>query len=267
MAEYNRRAKPLNLWTSADLAGFNIEVVSEKDIQSFFGVSELPTPPHISPVVWNNALAPAGPISKEEKTFFALLQDAMQSPAGDNAAPNDLALFLLGYLGYDDDPTRVLHTQKVTKLLICGKYVSATSDISLLDREGHHGQYLLLVQQDTYYSDESSETWAPLIAKAIAAFRHNSAQRRFRSPLKSQTFPAMTMLGTSVAFYKITITQALADAVMSGIFPEETTFVYEFQPSLNLRSPDAGMVTVENRRVLLKCFEAFKRLIVVPHCE
>lgn len=149
MANYKREAKPGNMWTSADLAAFNIELVSDTNIQSFFGVPELPDPQNVSPVIWDNDIAPAGPISKEEKYFFALLDDAMHSSTGYNAASNDLAHFLLGYLGYDDDPTYVLHTRKEMELLMCGKHVDATSDVALLEKKGYFDQYLLLVQQDT----------------------------------------------------------------------------------------------------------------------
>lgn len=61
------------LWIMRDLQAFNIKITAEHDIQTFFGVSELPVPQDISPVIWNGVRAPAGPLSKTEKTFFAYI--------------------------------------------------------------------------------------------------------------------------------------------------------------------------------------------------
>lgn len=58
----------------------------------------------------------------------------------------------------------------------------------------------------------------------------------------------------------ITIESELALAVEGGVYPENVTIVRKFVPPV-LDLPNyatQGMVPLQNRRVLFRCFEAFK---------
>lgn len=146
MATLIRSAKSGSAWTPNDLRAFNIQVLRE-DIQTFFGMADLPVPQNISPVIWNNAEAPAGQLSKTEKHFFAYLEDAMRNPPGEKSLVDDFAVFLLGMLDYDDGQ-RVLHTRKEMSFYMCGSKVDAKADVTVIERQGPLFQYILLVQED-----------------------------------------------------------------------------------------------------------------------
>ena len=74
------------------------------------------------------------------------------------------------------------------------------------------------------------------------------------------------MVGTAPTFYKITITRELALAVEGGEYPERATIVRKFVPPVpDLPNyPAQGMVPLENRRIILKCYDAFKKFVVRP---
>ena len=146
---HNRPDKPGAVWTTRDLHAFKIEITAEHDIQTFFGVSELPVPQNISPVIWNNVRAPAGPLSKTEKTFFAYMEDALRTPPGEMSLVDDFALFLLRLFGYDDGPHSVLRSQHDIWFPVCGSRVNAKTDGAVIERVGRQSYYVLLVQEDT----------------------------------------------------------------------------------------------------------------------
>ena len=56
-----------------------------------------------------------------------------------------------------------------------------------------------------------------LVAEAIAGFVENNRLRAH--PLSQKTFPAITMVGPCPIFYKIPVTQALVDALITAQYP------------------------------------------------
>lgn len=75
------------------------------------------------------------------------------------------------------------------------------------------------------------------------------------------------MVGVAPRFYKITITQALEDAVRRSQFPvAETlaeTIVQRFVPPVpNMASfLCQGMLPLDNRQICFQCFEALRTLL------
>ncbi|KAF6744296.1 hypothetical protein DFP72DRAFT_1019195 [Ephemerocybe angulata] len=208
--------------------------------------------------------APAYPVgTKTTRQFFAYLEDAMDSrfPPDGETTVIDFAVFLLGMLDYDDgDGRRLLHTRKEMPFYMEDGRVDVKADATVIERKtSRFYQYILLVHENKFTSGVDPE--AQLIAQAIGAFqRNNRIRKRAKiSELKSQIFPAITMFGTAVTFYKITITEELAMAVESDIFPAET-IVHAFVPPLP-RYISQGMGPLGNRRFVLRCFEAFKQFM------
>ncbi|KAF5326945.1 hypothetical protein D9619_004831 [Psilocybe cf. subviscida] len=262
MENLNRTAKPVPLWISYDLHAFNIEIIDERDFQTFFGLSDLPVPQNISPVIWNNVRAPAGQLSKTEKTFFAYMEDALRTPPGEWSLVDDFALFLLELFNYDDGPSRILQSQEALWLPICGSKVLAKTDAAVIERVGHQPYCILLVQEDTHlYDNGGCDPEAQLVAQAIAAFHRNSRARNLIGlpALDAQTFPAIIMFCTAPVFYFVTITKALADAVQAGVYPQEATIVRKFLSPMGATAD--SMLSLENRRALFGYFEAFKRFL------
>ncbi|KAF5327560.1 hypothetical protein D9619_004824 [Psilocybe cf. subviscida] len=258
----NRTPKPVPLWNTYDLKAFNIEIIDERDIQTFFGVTDLPVPQNISPVIWNNVSAPPEPLSKTEKIFFAYMEDALLTPPGELSLVDDFALFLLELFDYDDGPHRILQPQEDLWLPICGSRVLAKTDGAVIDCVGHQPYYVLLVQEDTQlYDNGGLNPEAQLVAQAIAAFHRNNRVRDLIGlpALDSQTFPAIIMFCTAPVFYFVTVTKVLADAVQAGVYPSEATIVRKFFSPVGLTAK--SMFSLENRWVLFGYFEAFRRFL------
>ncbi|KAH9058143.1 hypothetical protein EDB87DRAFT_1675450 [Lactarius vividus] len=110
--------------------------------------------------------------------------------------------------------------------------------------------------------------WIPkqLIAQAIAAFQYNNRLllRIGKEPIRAKTIPGITILGTTPTFYKITVMQDLVDAIETAQYPENPTIVHKLiLPVEDLYGLDHdGMQPLNNRAVILGCFEAFKQFVV-----
>ncbi|KIL62602.1 hypothetical protein M378DRAFT_80878 [Amanita muscaria Koide BX008] len=253
MAQLIRSAKSGSDWTDNELFAFNI-VVQDVDVATFFGAPQLP-PTTVSPVVLNNTFRPAPPavISKEDRLFFKYLDRAN---IGEKAAVDDFAGHILRMLNFDDND-RSIATKRELSFTMCGTCVWAKADIAILD----DAEYSLMVQEDkrTTVTDEPKPR---LIAEAIAAFVENNRLRV--PPLPQKTFPAITMVGPCPIFYKIPVTQALVDALITAQYPPQPTIVQRLVPPV----PDPssyrrhGMNPLENRRIVFQCLEAMRGLLV-----
>ena len=84
----------------------------------------------------------------------------------------------------------------------------------------NYDEVFLLLQEDKLSSFKDPEP--QLIAEAIAAYAVNNKVRQDSLSLPllpSIPFPAITMIGTSPNFYKITVTAELSAAVQQGTYP------------------------------------------------
>lgn len=72
------------------------------------------------------------------------------------------------------------------------------------------------------------------------------------------------MLGTAPSFFKIPVTEELSHNVAHGENPTAPTIVTGYIP--NMPRPKhriyEGMKPLDNRHVILQCFEAFKKFVV-----
>jgi hypothetical protein len=101
-----------------------------------------------------------------------------------------------------------------------------------------------------------------LISDTIAAFHNDNIMRVKRlgnDPLISKVMPGVVMNGTMPTFYKIPVTPELVKAVESGERPEEETVVHAYRPEVP--RPEEGMKPLDNRYIILSCFEAFRQLL------
>ena len=79
------------------------------------------------------------------------------------------------------------------------------------------------------------------------------------NPVASKIMPGIVMDGTMPTFYKIPITDELVRAVESGEKPNLETVVHVYVPEV--QRPEEGMKPLDNRVIILSCFEAFKQLL------
>lgn len=71
------------------------------------------------------------------------------------------------------------------------------------------------------------------------------------------------MIGTLPVFFKIPVSMALATHIRHGTYPPEETPVTYCYPQVPrpARQCNEGMKPLDNRREILKCYEAFKTVV------
>jgi hypothetical protein len=148
MANLIRSAKSGSDWSEYDFNSFNIQVV-EKDVYTFFNLSELPTPA-VSETLLTSSDAPDG-ISKQEDDFFTYMEDALWIPPDEESLlVIDFAVVLLRLPRYDvpRKGRRVIHSHREIRFCMSGTRVDAKADVVVAKRYGSQLQYLLLIQED-----------------------------------------------------------------------------------------------------------------------
>ena len=259
MANIIRSPKHGSDWTENELRAYNIEVVPE-NVATFFGNPNLP-PPTVSPAILAHETYPAAGLPTDDRLFFNLLEDAMTIPSGEESAVDDFAAHLLRLLGYAE-PNRYIRTRADIPLFMCSDYTDTKTDVCVVDRASR--KFLLLLQEDKRHL-EGKDPEPQLIAEAIAAFQ----SRNRRSPIgggptvNAAVIPGITMVGTAPTFYKIDVNTNLIEAIGYGQYPVQTTIVHKLTPPVQaLRDFQRdGMRPLDNRAVILSCFEAFKQFL------
>lgn len=193
----------------------------------------------------------------------------------------DFVVELFKTLGYARRE-RLARTRVVLPLLTCGEEMHAKTDVCIVDRS--QNDILLLAQADKRLEHgDPTYARAQLVAAAVGAFNENNAQRdvaglppleekvsHFASLLppflrdcSPKVIPGIVMAGTSPAFFKIPVTQTLSTHIRHGTYPSEETRVTYCYPSLPHPGHRRyeGMKPLDNRREILKCFEAFKVIV------
>jgi hypothetical protein len=179
---------------------------------------------------------------------------------------NDFAVHLLKVLDYVPR-TRMARTRADIPLRICGEHLHAKPDVCIVDSD----DILLLVQEGKRYK-EMKDAEPQLVAEAIAAFQSNNWKRVHllgQDPLPMRMIPGITLTGTSPTFFKVPVTQELADAVEFGVYPAAPTIVYAHLPYLPrpARRLSEGMKPLDNRSQILSCYEAFKQFVNWYGCD
>ncbi|KAF8628618.1 hypothetical protein AX17_005953 [Amanita inopinata Kibby_2008] len=254
MANIVRLAKSGNQWSSNELVAYNI-VIHEQEAHQFFGG---PLPEYKGPVGFVEHEDRVQGLDTPSLALIKRLDLAMKILEGEESAVDDFAAELLRVMGYEMDQT-VIRTRKSLQLLMCGENVFAKTDVCLLDASS---EILLLIQEDKTHINPSNPE-AQLIAEAIATFQQNNAKRvddLFLEPLETQVIPGITMVGTFPRFYKIKVTTDLDNSIRFGQYPAMQTVVYRHTPRVPRRRSD-GMRPLENRRLVLRCYEAFKKIV------
>ena len=82
-------------------------------------------------------------------------------------------------------------------------------------------------------------------------------------PLKEAIIPGITMMGNFSGFYKIKVTDELNYAILHCQYPEPMTRVHRHTPRVPRRNLD-GMKPLDNRKLVVRCCEAFKQVDFPP---
>jgi hypothetical protein len=252
-----RLAKSSSDWTSKELLAYNIAIY-EQDQAQFFGG---PLPEYyVGPIGFIQHEDCVQGLDAPSLSLIKRLDLTRMIKAGEESAVDDFAVELLQVLGYETERT-VLRTRQNIRLNVCGEKVVAQTDICLLDASS---EILLIIKEDKTHIRNDFDPEAQLIAEAIGAFQENNAKRKnilLLDPLEVQVIPGITMEGTFPRFYKIRVTADLDRAVRDGQYPGAPTFVCRHTPRVPRRRSD-GMRPLDKRRLVLQCFEAFKKFVV-----
>ena len=259
MANLLRSAKSGSDWTANELLSYNIKVV-EQSFADFFQEANLPPVSEDVRSFVETLDRAAAKLANDEDTYKLLhhLDLAHDPKMGQEAAVDSFAEKLLEKLGYASG-FRIILTRQSLPLLICGSNCSAQTDVCICDED----DILLLVQEDKRLSDKDIDPEPQLIAEAIAAYQRNNRtrQRDLHLPILEEiTFPAITLVGTFPTFYKVKVTAELNNAIVTGSFPAVETIVLRHIPRLPRRNSE-GMKPLENRNVIVRYFEAFRRFV------
>jgi len=255
MAAYIRSAKSGSDWTLAELAAYNIKVLTESS-QVFFGHIPSAIPDTIDSAFLSATFPADKSLSKDTYRLVQYLDLVTHAHFSQESAVDDFAKELLRWLDFEL-PGTILRTRVSIPLLICGDSGRvAQTDVCLM---ADSSTILLVIQQDkTVNSTKDPEP--QVIAEAIAAFQYNNLARHRLGlqPLETMTIPAITMIGTRPMFYKIPVTQQLSDAVISGQYPVNQTVVTACVSAPSSSRVIEGMEVPETREEILKHYLAFK---------
>jgi hypothetical protein len=258
MSDIIRSCKSGSEWTENELEAYNIRVINIDNPCDFFGTRienvNLQDVPNGVLVCEEFDMANDLPTYK----FLRYLDLAMRPDEGQESAVDDFAAEILRMMQYESIG-HIICLRKDIKLLMCGQETHAKTDVCVLDTN----DILLLIQEDKSHINRSNAV-PQLVAEAIAAFQHNNLKRftmLHKEPLDTFTFPCIIMVGTYPVFYKITVTNQLNRAVQSGMYPQNVTIVERFDPLFGMRRRSFGMLPINNRERVLKCFKAFKQFM------
>jgi len=247
-------------WIQDDVLAYNIKVVYQ-DLQTFFGVTDLPPPNNEIHTFTGTAQDFAA--AKDPETSYMLgsldLINEVTDPQADNRVPYTIAFVrdLFDVLHYTDVPRRREVMMRPTLRYLASQGRPPQVDICIM----HRLTVIILVVK----VNRPSRGFGPeprLISDTIAAFHNDDIMRVKRlgtDPLVSKVMPGIVMDGSMPTFYKIPVTPELIRAVESGERPDEETVVHAYRPEVP--RPEEGMGPLDNRRIILSCFEAFRQLL------
>ena len=266
-----RPAKMGRNWTFNELNAYNIRITTV-DTNTFFGISELPAPV-VSPVILNHATAPAGlELSYGDDIFFR----SLHLTTLDDWVERDFAFHLLGPVLEIQTYGRLQRRLPKFPFVMNERRVYATPNASMQDQDDY---LIMIVEAETVSfpllpcgrasltpTKTSGDREEPrLVADALAAFTADNKRRTDAGlpPIPSKRYIGLSMIRSAPRLYKITITQALLNAVVTFQLPAEETIIERFIPPVpNMDNFFVeGMMSLENRYICLQCFEALKGLL------
>ncbi|TFK71456.1 hypothetical protein BDN72DRAFT_764883 [Pluteus cervinus] len=258
MAEIQRIPKSAQRWVANDLLAFNIHIVTE-DTATFFGTGANLPESTADPVFLEHVEPPPGPLLRDTDMVYGSLGALLDEEDPSEGSIADFTGDLLSMLQYGV-PGRLLRRLRRIPFQMCGKTVRAEPKISFIARD--HGADLI-VHTVKVCSSSTIDPEPRLIAEAIAAFSNwqDIREAAGQDLLHRKEMAGIIMRGTAPTFYKIPITQDLLQSVGDATYPVQPTIVHK------LRTPvqdvdkyfREGLRTLDNRRVIMQCFEAFKQ--------
>ncbi|KAF8514164.1 hypothetical protein JB92DRAFT_2789678 [Gautieria morchelliformis] len=261
MADHSKIRYPKSgcCWTEKELQKYRFTFVHCTGLE-FFGTETLPDPS----LPLNSEFLVKQSGLEMQSTDDAALANALRfaTTRTEEGHVDDFAVSLLTSLGYACQ-TRYVGIRKELPVTMCGELKLAKADVYVMDLTKN--TILLLVQANTRIYNQGRNSLAQLIAEAIAAFQFNNWQRNQAGlPMQEEMLiPAIYLRGSYPTFYLVPVTQQLSKAVVQGNHPSIETHVKVYVPQVPRMAArmEEGMWPLDNRRIILKCYEAFKQFV------
>ena len=104
-----------------------------------------------------------------------------------------------------------------------------------------------------------------ILPPIFLAFQFHNRQLRLAGQpiINFKVVPGIIMIGTAPIFYKVNVTAALVECIETAQYPAQVTNVRKLVPPVQrpLGLQEEGMRPLDNRAVVLSCFEAFRQFI------
>ncbi|KAI6120484.1 hypothetical protein EDD17DRAFT_1559939, partial [Pisolithus thermaeus] len=239
-----------NDWTVNELDACNIRIVSQ-DSATFFSTDTLPLPDH-HPDLANDLTADVT-VNEDSYQVVRFMDLAMNLVPDDESAVVDFAVQLLHTMGYAGMAAGGdLRSCKGIRLLIYGQWKNDEIGVCVMDGN----EILLLVQEDKLHK-QRGDPHAQLIAKAIGAVRSNNLMRTVFGDSRDRHdwhFPDIFQ----DADHQRTDTSRAEGSVPTYAYRRCYASALPSKPHSRLSE---GMQPLDNRRVVIACFEAFKQFV------
>jgi hypothetical protein len=243
-------------WIQSELDLFRI-IIKPQNKREFFGSANLPAPVTPSLAGFMTTEDREHAVDGETRKLLHYLDLVLDPQVGQDSVVENFAVKLLEKLGYDDGD-RIIFTRRALPIIVSGVLYTTQANICVMD---DNNQILLILQDELMPGSRDPEP--QIVAKAIAAYQANNKVRVTSlnlPPLHAIIFPAISMIGAKLIFYKITISIDLCDNVSAGNRSGYNTHLLRYIPVLPRRD-DPGMRPLENRVEILACLEAFKQFV------
>jgi hypothetical protein len=258
MARKSRPSKPRpskmgRKWTQDDVLAYNTKVVYQ-DLETFFGVTDLPPPDVESDALTAQDNTTAKDFWTSQMLFHT---DRVTDPDNREPATIDFVRELFNVLRYANALQKIFGMMRLKLRHMASQGKPPQVDFCIVD---DLITILLVVKVDRHLRGSDPEP--RLISDTIAAFHNNNiicAKLLGTNPLTSKVMPGIGMNGSMTTFYKIPVTAELVRAVESGEHPEQETVVHAYRPEVP--RPEEGMKPLDNRFIILSCYEAFRKFI------
>jgi len=242
-------------WTQDDVLAYNIKLVYE-DLETFFGITDLPPPNVESDALTAQDFTAA---KNHDHWTCAMLfhMNRVTDPDNIESGTIDFVTQLLNVTRYANMAQKRYLMMRPKLQYIPSQGRPPQVDVCIMDESN---AILLVVKVDRH--SRGFDPGPRLISDAIAAFHNDNIMRVNRlgtNPLTSKVMPGIVVDGTMPTFYKIPITPELVRAVESGERPEQETVVHAYLPEVP--RPEEGIKPVDNRYIILSCFEAFRQFL------
>ena len=260
-AHKSRPSKMGRKWTQDDIIAYNITVVYQ-DLMTFFGMTNLPSPDVNKAALTAQDFQDPATANDEETLRMLYSMDRMTDPDNLYRAPATICFVdnLFNVLHYGTMEQSRFSMFPVSGPQLC--YIANQGrppqmDICIMNRSDVISLVVKVNRHSRGFDPEPR-----LISDAIGAFHNDNLMRVTRlgtNPLTSMVMPGIVMDGSMPTFYKIPITAELVEAVEAGKQPEEETVVHAYRPEVP--RPEEGMKPLDNRYIILSCFEAFRQFV------